>query len=73
MVSVPDGGTLLLGGLKETGEIELEQGVPLLSKIPIINRLVTNRTMARDESTLLILVKPTIIIQREEEERRFNN
>jgi len=69
-VSVPDGGTLLLGGQKLSGEVEQERGVPLLSKVPFINRLFTNRSMARDESTLLILVKPKIIIQREEEEMR---
>ena len=70
-VSVPDGGTLLLGGQKLSGEVEQEKGVPLLSKVPFLNRLFTNRAMVRDERTLLILVKPTIIIQREEEELRF--
>jgi general secretion pathway protein D len=70
-VSVPDGGTLLLGGQKLSGEVEKEMGVPLLSKIPVLNRLFTNRAMSRDEQTLLILVKPKIIIQREEEELRF--
>jgi len=70
-VSVPDGGTLLLGGQKLSGEVEEERGVPLLSKVPFINRLFTNRAMVRDENTLLILVKPKIIIQREEEELRY--
>ena len=70
-VSVPDGGTLLIGGLKQAGEIEREEGVPLLSKVPILNRVFTNRGKVRDERTLLILVKPKIIIQPEEEELRF--
>ena len=69
-VSVPDGGTLLLGGQKIANEVDREQGVPILSKIPILNRGFTNRGFARDESTLLILIKPKIIIQREEEERQ---
>ena len=69
-VSVPDGGTLLLGGQKLAGEVEREMGVPLLNKIPIINRAFTNRGTVRDEQTLLILIKPKIIIQREEEERQ---
>ena len=72
-VSVPDGGTLLLGGQKLTAEVEKEIGVPALSKIPIINRLFTNRSIVRDESVLLILVKPTIILQSEEEEERFGS
>ncbi len=70
-VSVPDGGTLLLGGQKLASELENEMGVPILSKIPIINRLFTNRGRVRDEQTLLIMIKPKIIIQREEEERQF--
>ncbi len=70
-VSVPDKGTLLLGGQRLVGEIEVEAGVPVLSKIPVLNRLFTNRSMVKDESTLLILVKPTIIIQSEEEDLEF--
>jgi general secretion pathway protein D len=70
-VSVPDGGTLLLGGQTLAGEIEREAGVPVLSKIPFLKRLFTNRSMAKDEQVLLILVKPTIVIQREQEQRQF--
>jgi general secretion pathway protein D len=66
-VSVPDGGTLLIGGQKLSGEIEREMGVPVISKLPVINRAFTNKGKLRDESTLLILVKPTIIIQDEAE------
>ncbi|MGF1635215.1 MAG: hypothetical protein ACFCVE_15290 [Phycisphaerae bacterium] len=70
-VSVPDGGTLLLGGQTVSAEIERESGVPVLSKVPFLKRLFTNRSMARDEQVLLILVKPTIIIQREVENQQF--
>ena len=66
-VCVPDGGTLLLGGQKLTSEIELESGVPVLSKLPIIGRLFSNRSKEKDEKILLILVKPTIILQEERE------
>jgi type II secretory pathway component GspD/PulD (secretin)/tetratricopeptide (TPR) repeat protein len=70
-VSVPDGGTLLLGGTTVSGEIERESGVPVLSKIPFLKRAFTNRGYAKDESVLLIMVKPTIIIQREIEQQNF--
>jgi general secretion pathway protein D len=66
-VSVPDGGTLLLGGQKLTAETEVEAGVPVLSKIPILGRLFTNRSTVKDSKVLLILVKPTIILQEETE------
>ena len=64
-VSVPDGGTLLLGGQKITAQVEKEAGVPVLSKIPILGRLFSNRSEIRDHKILLILVKPTIILQEE--------
>jgi Flp pilus assembly secretin CpaC len=70
-VSVPDGGTLLLGGQRLAGEVEREMGVPILSKIPVLNRAFTNRSMVRDEQTLLIMVKPKIIIHKEYEEAAF--
>ena len=70
-VNVPDGGTLLLGGQKSDTVQENEQGVPLLSKIPIIQRLFTNRGMVKDEATLLILVKPKIMIMQEEEAKAY--
>jgi len=66
-VSVPDGGTLLLGGQKLTGQVETEAGVPILSKIPILGRLFTNRSRIEDNRILLILVKPTILLQEERE------
>ncbi len=70
-VTIPDQGTILLGGQRIGTEIEVETGVPILSKIPIINRFFTNRIETREDSTLLILLKPTILIQKEEEGRRF--
>jgi general secretion pathway protein D len=66
-VSVPDGGTLLLGGQKLTAEQEKESGVPIVSKIPVIGRLFRNRSVVKDTKILLVLVKPTIILQEEVE------
>jgi general secretion pathway protein D len=70
-VSVPDGATLLLGGQTLAAETTREQGVPVLSKIPFLKRLFTNRATAQDEQILLILVKPTILIQHEQEIKSF--
>jgi general secretion pathway protein D len=70
-VSIPDRGTLLVGGQRLVGEVETEVGVPVLSKIPVLNRLFTQTSQAQDERTLLILVRPTIIIQSEQEDVLF--
>lgn len=71
MVSVPDGGTLLIGGQKLANEAEIEAGVPILSKIPVLKRAYSSRSMVKDEQTLLILIKPKILIHSEQEEQAF--
>lgn len=68
-MSVPDQGTILLGGQRVVTEQEVESGVPVLSEIPIINRFFTNRSTTKSEQTLLILFKPTILIQSEQENK----
>lgn len=68
-VTIPDQGTILLGGQRLVDEQEVESGVPVLSKIPIINRFFTNRSTTKEERTLLILYKPTILIQSEQENK----
>ncbi len=68
-VSVPDGGTILLGGIKRLTEGRTEQGVPMLSKLPYINRLFRNVGIGRETQSLMMMVTPRIIIQEEEEEK----
>ncbi len=70
-VSVPDKGTVLLGGQRTITEIETEIGVPVLSKIPFVNRFFSNRVTSKTEQTLLILIRPEIIIQQENEDLLF--
>ena len=70
-VSVPDKGTILLGGQRTVTEVEIEAGVPVLSKIPIVNRFFTNRLTSKEEMTMLLLIRPEIIIQRENEDELF--
>lgn len=67
-VSVPDGGTVLLGGIKRLNEGRSEAGVPILNKVPFLNRLFKNTSIGRETSSLMMVVTPRIIIQEEEEE-----
>ncbi|MCA9188774.1 MAG: hypothetical protein R3E01_32340 [Pirellulaceae bacterium] len=68
-VSVPDGGTILLGGIKRMSEGRNEVGVPMFSKLPYINRLFKNVGIGRETQSLMMMVSPRIIIQEEEEAR----
>ena len=70
-VSVPDKGTVMLGGQRQVDEFETEVGVPMLSKIPWVNRFFTNRKQSKSEKTVLFLMRPEIIIQEETEDVLF--
>jgi len=69
-VAVPDGGTVLLGGVKRLSEARVERGVPFLSNLPWINRLFKNVGIGRDTSNLMLMVTPRVIIKEEEEARQ---
>jgi type II secretory pathway component GspD/PulD (secretin) len=69
-VNVPDGGTVLLGGIKTMSEGRNEAGPPILDKIPYLDRLFRNVGWGREGQSLMIMVTPRIIIN-EEEERIF--
>jgi len=69
-VNVPDGGTVVLGGLKRLSEGRNEFGPPILSKIPYLDRLFKNVGYGRETESLMIMVTPRIIINEEEERRQ---
>ena len=70
-VCVPDRGVLMVGGLTRHQIAEIERGVPILNKIPILKRLFSSEGKSNTRSMLLILVRPQIIIVEEEEEFNF--
>jgi type II secretory pathway component GspD/PulD (secretin) len=70
VVVVPDGGTVVMGGLKWMTEGRNEFGPPVLSKIPYLNRLFKNVSYGREGRSILIMVTPRVIINREEQERQ---
>ena len=65
-VNVPDGSTVLLGGLKTLAEVRTETGPPVLSQIPIFSRFFRNTSYTRDARSLMIMVTPRIVINEEE-------
>ncbi len=70
-VCVPDRGVLLLGGLTSNTVKEEERGVPVLSKIPLLKRAFSAEGQTTERDTLLILVRPRIIMMGEERDRSF--
>ncbi|MCB9870820.1 MAG: hypothetical protein H6837_13270 [Planctomycetes bacterium] len=72
-VTMPDGGTVLLGGMKISNKTRLESGIPVLSQIPIISFLFGRRGESVANTNLLILIRATIIIPREHEPKFVPN
>jgi len=68
-VRIPDGGTVVLGGLKRMAEARTEFGPPVLSKIPYVNRLFRNVGYGKETESLLIMISARIIVLAEEQER----
>lgn len=60
-VAVQSGSTVLLGGLIKENEIESEQGVPWLSRIPLLGNLFGTTSHDRNRTELLILITPRVI------------
>jgi hypothetical protein len=60
-VVIPDDGTVLLGGLQNTGDSSVTPGVPLLSDIPVLDRLFSPSQKLGETRSLLLLVTPRIV------------
>ena len=60
-VTVPSGGTLLLGGLIQTSTIEELKKVPFLGDIPLLGRLFRWSSTSSVRRNLVIMVRPTVL------------
>jgi len=60
-LTVPDGGTVLLGGLIQENRLENISGIPLLSSVPFIGRALRNETRNNTKQNLVIMVSGKII------------
>lgn len=78
-VNVPNGATIVLGGLRIERNTKSNSGVPYLSKIPGLGALFRNTRNTKSRDELVILLRPVVsqdarnaIDQRERELEGFN-
>lgn len=64
-VPIPDGGTILLGGWKVHEEQNLNSGVPILNKIPLLSVFFSRKGNYINNRKLLILLKASIVMWQE--------
>jgi general secretion pathway protein D len=60
-VAVQSGQTVLLGGLIQQSEINTDNGVPFLNRIPVLGRLFGTTTRNHDRTELIVLITPRVI------------
>jgi len=65
VIRVPDRGTAILGGLASLQDADSMGTVPILSRIPIISRLVTHSQIDKKRKHVLFMVTPTILLPNE--------
>lgn len=60
-VKVPDGGSVLIGGLNEVLNVERRAQVPWIANLPLISFLFKEEGIVDENSSLMVLVKAYII------------
>jgi len=61
LIRVKDQEMILLGGLEQKENRDTRNGLPLLSRIPVLKWIFTSRDKTNSKSKLNIFIKPTII------------
>ncbi len=60
-VTIPDGGSFLIGGLRRMVENDLQSGVPILSDIPLIGWLFTRNAQTIERQDLIVIVSVAVM------------
>jgi tetratricopeptide (TPR) repeat protein len=66
---IPDGGSILLGGLSNVRNIERRAEVPWVAKIPIVGFLLKNEGFSDENKSLMIVIRAHIIDVQDEVEK----
>ena len=66
-VTMPDGGTLLIGGLKFYEQVDATSEVPVLGQIPVLGFLFSRKGHFVNRRNLLVLITAQIVVLEEYE------
>lgn len=61
VMNVPDGGTIVIGGLVKNDTTDSLDTVPFISNIPVLNRMVGNTSIKKTRSEMLVMVTANIV------------
>ena len=60
-MTIPDGNTIVVGGLSVKNLRQAEDSIPFLNQIPLTRYLFGTRTNTTIETTLFVFIRPTIL------------
>lgn len=60
-VTIPDGKTVVVGGLRRVGDSESLAGVPWAERIPIIRELTSSTDRSRQTTSFFLFIRPLIL------------
>ncbi|MBN1256659.1 MAG: hypothetical protein JXA52_03015 [Planctomycetes bacterium] len=60
-VTIPTGGTIIIGGLMRDSRRETVRGVPFISDLPFFGRLTRHENLEREKSNLIMMIGARII------------
>jgi type II secretory pathway component GspD/PulD (secretin) len=60
-VTIPDGSTVIVGGLNRTNDVDTTDSLPLLGQIPLLGALFSNHTTSQENLTLFVFLRPVIL------------
>ncbi len=72
-VTVPDGGSFVIGGLRKMTETQVDSGIPILSDLPLIGSLFTRKGKSVVREDIVIVVSAHIIDLEEEIDNAYGS
>jgi type II secretion system protein D len=63
VVVVPDGQTVIIGGLMQNAKDDLDSKVPFLSQIPLLGNLFKHKSKNNEKTELMIFLTPHIVAE----------
>lgn len=63
IVEARSGEMIIIGGLMQEKQRELNSGVPVLSRIPVLGNLFKNRSVSTVKSELVIMLRPVVVAE----------
>ncbi|WP_417614491.1 pilus (MSHA type) biogenesis protein MshL [Oceanisphaera sp.] len=63
IVEARSGEMIIIGGLMQEKQRQMESGLPVLSKIPVLGNLFKNRNLGTQKSELVIMLRPVVVAE----------